>query len=94
MSKKRENTIRSALRRLDLPEDAALRAHKCTLLGRSALTIENHEGILSYESDEIRFLTAEGELTIEGSELEILEFDGANIEIRGTVNVIRYGGAF
>ena len=75
---------------LDLPADIALGVPKITMIGKSELTIENHKGIVKFESDELIINTSLGFLNILGEDFEIIFVGGTTIALRGTFKSVVY----
>ena len=85
MAKDTNRLMRRMLRTFDLPEEVDPNVCKCTMLGGTDLMIENHRGILQYNDALIRIVTPEGILRIIGDHLELTEFGGERIYIRGGI---------
>ena len=85
MAKGKENRLRRILRALDLPEETDARVPKFTMLGSSDLMVENHSGILQYSYELVRLMTPEGVVRICGESLELTEFGGERVYLRGKI---------
>lgn len=85
MAKKNATGLRRLLRALDLPEETDARVPKFTMLGSSDLLIENHSGILQYDRALVRLMTPEGVVRVAGAELELTEFGGERVYLRGKI---------
>ena len=60
------NRRNKVLERIDLPKDVILNLPKITIVGDNEITIENHEGIESFEDECIRIKTNNGCIKIDG----------------------------
>lgn len=85
MDKKNPTRLRRLLRALDLPEESDSRVPKFTMLGASDLLVENHSGILQYNDALVRLMTPEGVVRIIGRDLELTEFGGERVYLRGKI---------
>ena len=56
---------------LEIPPEVALDVPKATLIGRLQLQIENHKGIVEYNSRKVRVRTGSGQMVVTGSRLTI-----------------------
>lgn len=92
MAKGNTTKLRRILRALDLPEEADARVPKFTMLGSSDLMVENHSGILQYSHELVRLMTPEGIVRIVGDSLELTEFGGERVYLRGKIRGWAYEG--
>lgn len=92
MGEKLSRKKRVLIEKLDLPKDVILDIPKIIILGKEEVTIENHKGILVFESNEIKVNTSFGPLTIKGENLEILYIATSTITISGKFKAINYEG--
>lgn len=81
---------RRLLTALDLPAETEPTVPKLTAVGRSDLLVENHMGVLQYDSAGIRLLTHEGVLEIQGEKLELSELAAGRAYVRGKLALIRF----
>ena len=58
---------------------------KITIEGNFKIFIESYKGLLEYEKDKIRIKTAEREISVSGSELEIKTLTDEDILIEGRI---------
>ncbi|MBQ7848702.1 MAG: YabP/YqfC family sporulation protein [Clostridia bacterium] len=66
-----------------------------TLTGREKLHVEQHQGLLSYQPDEICFQTSSGMLSISGSDLSFRMYTKKEAIIGGSITgitVLKKGG--
>ena len=74
----------------DIPDDITMNVTRITMIGRHHLLIENHKGIIAYTNDSLRIHVDEGELCISGSGLSISVIEPEQVEVEGTITVMRY----
>ena len=79
------------LEKIDLPKDVVMDLPKITIIGDNEITIENHEGIESFEDECIKIKTNNGILTIEGQNFEILYIASETIVLSGKFKSVDYG---
>ncbi|NLK07875.1 MAG: sporulation protein YqfC [Firmicutes bacterium] len=77
---------------LDLPAEVMLDLPRTTLTGSSKILIENHKGILSYQPEHIRVLTAQGETVVRGKRLKIESLFATDVVITGVIHGIELVG--
>ena len=71
--------------RLDLPEEAALRAVKLTLTGGRRALVENHRGLLEYGEEQIVVNTGRGRIVLRGSGLTVSAMNQRELLICGRI---------
>lgn len=71
MERERGTVIERLARVLDLPPEVVFNFPKTTLIGNVQVLVENHQGLLAYDPHTMRVRTAQGELVISGSGLQI-----------------------
>ncbi len=76
---------RKLLASLDLPVETEPSVPKLTMLGNHELLVENHAGVLRYETYIIRLKTYTGGIVITGEGLELLELSGSRAYVRGVI---------
>ena len=64
-----ENLKRKISDALDLPKDIVLNVPKVTVTGRIAAFVENHKGIIEYNSNWVKVNTSVGIVCIKGKGL-------------------------
>lgn len=79
------------LEKIDLPKDVVMDLPKITIVGDNEITIENHEGIESFEDECIRIKTNNGIIKIEGQNFEILYIASETIVLSGKFKSVDYG---
>ena len=60
------------LDKLDFPTDISLDMPKIIVVGNREITIENHKGIMSFQSNMVKINSRVGAITIDGRNFEIL----------------------
>lgn len=89
MKRGRKRAIRH-IQQLGLPEEVALGLPRLLLRGDSALSLENHQGILEYGEALIRVRTACGVLSVEGEGMTLAQMGKHDLLLRGTIRTVRY----
>ena len=79
------------LEKIDLPKDVVMDLPKITIIGNNEITIENHEGIESFEDECIKIKTNNGIIKIEGQNFEILYIASETIVLSGKFKSVDYG---
>lgn len=90
LKKKKIKLKRKLLAALDLPEETEPAVQKLTMLGREDLLIENHMGVQQCDRKEIRIITHEGIVCIQGEELVLLQVAQTRAYIRGGIRSIGF----
>lgn len=71
MEREHGSVVERLARVLELPPDVVFNFPKATLIGNVQVLVENHLGLLTYDPRAMRIRTAQGELVITGSGLQI-----------------------
>lgn len=77
---------------LDMPRDVILKIPKITIVGNDEITIENHKGIIVFKDDFIKIKSNIGNVSVKGSDFEILFISGNTIVLSGNFKSIDYEG--
>ena len=72
----------------DLPRELIGSSSRMVLMGNSEFMIENYDGILEYEENQIRLSTKSGIISVVGNRLSIDELDDENLMVRGKIEGI------
>jgi len=56
------------------------------LVGQSRLLIENHRGVLSYSTEEIRIKVCYGSIVVTGDKLQLMEMSRVKLVICGRIH--------
>ena len=80
------------LNKLDFPNDISLDLPKIIVVGNREITIENHRGIMAFETNMVKINSRIGAITINGEKFEILFIGETTITISGIFNGISYEG--
>ncbi|MEG1257039.1 sporulation protein YqfC [Clostridium sp.] len=75
---------------LDLPVDVALSLPKITILAEKEITVENHKGIIKFNTNELVINTTLGLLEILGENFEIIFVGGTTITLTGKFRTVVY----
>ena len=78
------------LNKLDFPTDISLDLPKIIVVGNREITIENHKGIISFESNIVKINSRVGAISVQGRDFEILFIGETTITIRGVFIGISY----
>ncbi|MEQ8197468.1 MAG: sporulation protein YqfC [Clostridiaceae bacterium] len=80
------------LQELELPRDVMLDLPKVTIIGIDEICIENHKGIVCFESTCVKVNTKIGIVLIRGESFQISFIGGQSLVIQGKVKTITYEG--
>ncbi|GFZ30910.1 sporulation protein YqfC [Clostridium zeae] len=92
MERKIDKVKEGLAEKLDLPRDIVLNIPKIVITGDNEIIIENHKGIISFDSSEIKINSKVGTITLDGVNLEILFIGGNTITISGKFKSLIYEG--
>lgn len=62
------------------------------LVGQGRLLIENHQGVLSYSSEEIKIKVSYGCVIVVGSNLQLMEMSRVKLAICGRIDGLQFLG--
>lgn len=79
----RDEANHSVIDTLELPKDLLMGLPIISMEGNRSMCIMNHRGLVCYKNDKIIVATRSGSIQITGRELNISEFTGDVVEIRG-----------
>ena len=80
------------LNKLDFPSDISLDLPKIIVVGNREITIENHRGLMAFETNMVKINSRIGAITINGEKFEILFIGETTITISGIFKGISYEG--
>ena len=80
------------LNKLDFPHDISLDLPKIIVIGNREIIIENHKGIIFFETTMVKINSRIGPIVIKGEEFEILFIAETSITISGKFKGISYEG--
>lgn len=75
---------------LELPEDIVLNLPRVIVTGNISVFVENHKGIVEYDSDRIRINTAAGTVIVKGEGLLIKSLVADEVTIEGRLKLIEF----
>ena len=78
------------LNKLDFPHDISLDLPKIIVIGNREIIIENHKGIIFFETNMVKINSRIGPIIIKGEEFEILFIAETSITISGIFQGISY----
>ncbi|NLJ33542.1 MAG: sporulation protein YqfC [Firmicutes bacterium] len=91
MGRRRITALRSELADFfELPKDILLDLPRITLLGNLRLVIENHRGLIQYDSVKIRVCLEKGEVVLSGDDLHISMISKEEIVIDGQLKGVMF----
>lgn len=85
MARKNEKLRERIAETLELPKDIVMDVPKITIIGNIQLNIENHLGIVEYNSKTIRINTGIGMFKINGENMVIRNIASDEIVIEGRI---------
>lgn len=77
---------------LGLPSEVLLKLPLIMMVGGKSLLLENHCGILEYSRERIKVRLEKGEMTLTGKELLIESISDEEIQIKGEILSVSFGG--
>jgi len=80
------------LSKLDFPRDISLDLPKIIVIGNREIIIENHKGIIFFETNMVKINSRIGPIMIKGEKFEILFIAETSITISGNFQGISYEG--
>ena len=78
------------LSKLDFPRDISLDLPKIIVIGNREIIIENHKGIIFFETNMVKINSRIGPIMIKGEKFEILFIAETSITISGNFQGISY----
>ena len=90
MEEKFQKSKEKILNKLDFPSDISLDLPKIVVIGNREITIENHKGIIAFESNMVKINSRVGAITIDGRNFEILFIGETSITIKGIFSGVSY----
>jgi len=78
------------LNKLEFPHDISLDLPKIIVIGNREIIIENHKGIIFFETNMVKINSRIGPIIIKGDEFEILFIAETSITISGIFQGISY----
>lgn len=90
MEEKFQRGKEKILNKLDFPSDISLDLPKIIVIGNREITIENHKGIIFFETNMVKINSRLGAILIQGEGFEILFIAETSITISGIFKGISY----
>lgn len=90
MEEKFQKGKEKILNKLDFPSDISLDLPKIIVIGDREVTIENHRGIIFFETNMVKINSRIGAIVISGRDFEILFIAETSITISGVFKGISY----
>jgi sporulation protein YqfC len=73
----------------ELPDDLNPHLFFVQWLGGTECVIEQHRGILDFAMQQIRFMTEQGELSVEGEDLVLEVMTASRAKVSGSIRAVR-----
>ena len=86
--KRRKKIRETAGEWLEIPGEIAADVPRMELLGEHRVHLENHRGVLHYDSSAIRIATSLGPVSIRGEELLLRNVGREDILFKGTIHSV------
>ena len=90
MEEKFQKGKEKILNKLEFPHDISLDLPKIIVIGNREIIIENHKGIIFFETNMVKINSRIGAIVIKGEEFEILFIAETSITISGNFQGISY----
>lgn len=90
MQNKLQKGAENIANKLDIPKDALLNIPKIMITGNNEVTIENHKGIVLFESYEVKVKSSIGVIQVLGENFEIIFVGGSTIVLSGKIKAVGY----
>ena len=90
MEEKFQKGKEKLLNKLDFPSDISMDLPKIIVVGNREITIENHKGIIAFESSMVKINSRIGTITISGRNFEILFIGETSMTISGRFEGVSY----
>lgn len=90
MEEKFQRGKEKILSKLDFPSDISLDLPRIIVIGNREITIENHKGIIFFETNMVKINSRIGAIIINGENFEILFIAETSITISGIFKGISY----
>lgn len=90
MEEKFQKGREKILNKLEFPSDISMDLPKIIVVGNREITIENHRGIIAFESSMVKINSRIGAIIVKGRNFEILFIGETSITISGKFEEISY----
>jgi sporulation protein YqfC len=75
---------------LDLPHDVVFDLPRITMIGQHQLYIENHRGVIQFQSDLLRLALTKGVMEVRGTELVLRAILTEEVFVEGHIISLHY----
>lgn len=72
-----------------LPQEMTGEKCRVVIVGREEMLVEKHRGLISYETDAIRFRVKNGQVHIGGENLVITAFGAEDARVQGKIETLQ-----
>lgn len=69
-----------------IPEEVKGKVSRVVILGKKEMLIEQHRGLISYETDNVCFRVLDGQVQIGGKDLVITAFGAYDAKVQGQID--------
>lgn len=90
MRKEHSSQHENLINALDLPKDLVLGMPYLNLCGNRELYIENHKGIMNYDTGKLIVITRQLQIAIEGRGLCVEQYTYDTLKVSGYIDSIRF----
>lgn len=88
--KKTGKAITKLTELLDIPGEPALGVARVTVTGGHKVNVENHRGLLEYETDRVTVNTSDEPIRIRGAGLEISAMSDLELVVTGKISSLEF----
>lgn len=78
------------INKLDIPREIVKNSYKIIIDGDEFITVENHKGILKFQSNELILKVEDGNLVITGNRFTIVYISGRTIKVMGVLKGVNH----
>jgi len=75
---------------IDLPPDVTLDLPRITMIGNQRISIENHQGLVHFSSEQMKLAVHNGIVELQGNQLMICTISTDEISIEGQIVEFKY----
>lgn len=90
MKKRLPSLMKKVTNVLDIPSDILLDELSMRLEGNGRIFIDNHKGIVEYNSRQLRFKVRTGEVRVEGEDLVLKGLGYGQLTVEGKIALIEF----
>ncbi len=87
---KRRSRLGSLAEFIEVPPEALLNVSRVEVVGRLQIRVENHRGLIQFDSAQIILSLPEGRMVIDGQALSMGWIDGKDLLVNGQISALRF----